>query len=143
MKSLAGLLMAAALAFGSGCARSDWIERTLVTVDVMGVWQGSMNSWDGQPAINEEVRFELKQQGPNVTGYFRGRRAVGFSRQSGPIEGSVNGDMFRFNETSGSITGELTVSGEEMKGQITASGRPLAIFVRRVDSSPPPGSPTR
>jgi hypothetical protein len=143
MKSLAGLLIAAALAFGSGCARTDWIERTLVTVDVTGVWHGSMNSWDGAPSINEEVSFELKQQGPNVSGYFRSRRAVGFARQTGPIGGSVAGDVFRFNETNGSVTGELTVSGDEMKGQITASGRPLAIFVRRVDSSPPTGSPTR
>ena len=143
MKITAGVLIAAALAFCSGCARSDWIDRTLVTVDVTGVWQGSMSSWDGAPSINEEVSFELKQQGPNVTGYFRGRRAVGFSRQSGPIQGSVAGDVFRFDETTGSVTGELTVSGDEMKGQITASGRPLAIIVRRVGSSPPTSSPTR
>jgi len=145
MTIIAGVLIAAVLAFGSGCARSDWIDRTLVTVDVTGVWQGSMNSWDGQPAINEEVSFELKQQGPNVTGYFKtsGRWSSGSTRASGPIEGRVSGDVFRFRRTEGPHTGELTVSGEEMKGQVTVTSRPLAIFVRRSDSSSPPGSPTR
>jgi len=32
------------LALGSGCAKSDWIGRTLVTVDVTGTWRsGSMS----------------------------------------------------------------------------------------------------
>jgi hypothetical protein len=30
------MLIGATLAVGSGCARSDWIDRTLVTVDVTG-----------------------------------------------------------------------------------------------------------
>ena len=43
MKVIAGaLIIVAALAFGSGCARTDWIERTLVTVDVTGTWYGSV-----------------------------------------------------------------------------------------------------
>jgi len=142
MKIIAGVLIAAVLAFGSGCARSDWIERTLVTVDVTGVWQGSMSSWDGQPAINEEVSLELKQQGPNVTGHFQGRRPVGFWRQSGPIEGSVAGDVFRFNETSGSITGELTVSGDERSDNgLRQAARHHCATSRFIAARP--GSPTR
>jgi len=31
-----------ALVFASGCAQKDWIDRTLVTVDVTGVWSGSL-----------------------------------------------------------------------------------------------------
>ena len=42
MKTIAGVLIVAALVFGSGCATSDWIERTLVTVDVTGTWFGSI-----------------------------------------------------------------------------------------------------
>jgi hypothetical protein len=36
MKTIVGMLIGATLAVGSGCARSDWIDRTLVTVDVTG-----------------------------------------------------------------------------------------------------------
>jgi hypothetical protein len=41
MKTIAGVLIVAAVVLGSGCARSDWIERTLVTADVTGTWSGS------------------------------------------------------------------------------------------------------
>jgi hypothetical protein len=42
MRTIAWILMAAALAIGSGCATPpDWIERTLVTVDVTGSWYGT------------------------------------------------------------------------------------------------------
>jgi hypothetical protein len=34
------MLTLAALAFDSGCAKTDWIGRTLVTVDVTGSWYG-------------------------------------------------------------------------------------------------------
>jgi len=139
------VLFAAVLAFGSGCARSDWIDRTLVTVDVTGLWAGSMNTWDGQPAISAEVTLELQQQGPNVTGYFKTSQSWSFtlSRVAGPIEGTVSGDVFRFKRTDGPQAGELTVSGEEMKGVVTLTSRPLAIFLRRSDSPPPPSAPTR
>ena len=33
MKAIGGRLVAAVLAVGSGCAKTDWIDRTLVTVD--------------------------------------------------------------------------------------------------------------
>ncbi len=108
MTIIVGVLIAAALVLAPGCARTDWIDRTLVTVDVTGVWHGSMNSWDGQPAINDEVSLELQQQGPNVTGNFKtsGRWSAGSTRSSGPIEGSVSGShrgadgQWRGNERS-------------------------------------------
>lgn len=34
LRTIAGFLVLIVLTFGSGCAKSDWIERTLVTVDV-------------------------------------------------------------------------------------------------------------
>src|SRR6266446_4611042 len=40
MKTIARMLLAISLALGAGCARGDWIDRTLVTVDVTGVWVG-------------------------------------------------------------------------------------------------------
>ena len=46
MKTLIGLLVATTLAIGSGCVKQDWIDRTLVTVDVTGTWVGSTeNAW--------------------------------------------------------------------------------------------------
>jgi hypothetical protein len=40
MRLIVGLLAMVTLAFGSACAKQDWIDRTLVTVDVTGVWEG-------------------------------------------------------------------------------------------------------
>jgi len=36
MKPIVCLLIAATLPFGDGCAKPDWIDRTLVTEDVTG-----------------------------------------------------------------------------------------------------------
>jgi hypothetical protein len=41
MKTIVGILIAATLLFGSGCAKTDWIDRTLVTEDVTGTWSGA------------------------------------------------------------------------------------------------------
>ena len=42
MKRLMGLLIPTTLEISSGCAKPDWIDRTLVTVDVTGTWTGSV-----------------------------------------------------------------------------------------------------
>jgi len=41
MKAALGVIAAAALVVASGCAQKDWIDRTLVTVDVTGTWEGT------------------------------------------------------------------------------------------------------
>jgi len=55
MKAIAGVLILAGLVFVSGCSRSDWIERTLVTVDVTGTWYGSVRgggrTWGQQSLV--------------------------------------------------------------------------------------------
>src|SRR5215467_4273313 len=53
--------VATALVLGS-CAQKDWIDRTLVTENVTGVWAGSFT---GGPS---RFQFELQQQGAKVTG---------------------------------------------------------------------------
>jgi hypothetical protein len=148
MKLIPGLLIAAAMAVASGCAKTDWIDRTLVTETVTGVWAGSMVSPDGQPAINQQVRLELQQQGGRVIGAIQsfggGFSGRGLQSGSTPIEGSVAGDMFRFQDSRRMLIGELTVSGDEMSGQGTVGGsRPVTLSLRRVDASPPETSPTR
>jgi hypothetical protein len=143
MKITAGmLLMAAALAAGSSCARPDWIERTLVTVDVTGVWSGVMARGSGPTSF--EITIDLKQEGPKVTGFLKW---AGFSYSGlyedlpGPVEGTVSGDRFEFKRINGSFGGAMTVTGDEMTGQGHMSAGLGSLFLRRVDSSPRPSSP--
>ena len=148
MKLIAGLLIAPVLVVASGCAKADWIDRTLVTETVTGYWAGSMVSLDGQPAVNQEVKLELQQQGGRVIGVIEsfggGFSGRGLQRGTTPIEGSVAGDMFRFKDSREMIIAELTISGDEMGGQGTfGGGRPVTFRLRRVDASAPATSPTR
>jgi hypothetical protein len=64
MKTIAWVILAVALASGSGCARSDWIERALFTVDVSGVWYGELRT----SVHRMELSIDLKQEGPKVEG---------------------------------------------------------------------------
>ena len=140
MKIIVGVLIAAALAFGSGCASTDWIERTLVTVDVTGTWYGTFQGAGAFASIN--VSFQLEQQGATVKGYLRLSGGDQSASHSGPIDGTVTGDVFRFKNARGSMEGELTVSGDEMNGE-GSSLRPVKISLRRVESSSRPDSPRR
>ena len=117
MKTIAGVLIAAALAFGSGCAPSDWIERTLVTVDVTGVWAGS---WTVGPPGSGDIELTLQQSGPKVTGQLR-MTGSQVGQPDGPIEGTVSGDMFSFRQTHGRLIGDLQVKGDEMTGSGTGA----------------------
>ena len=67
LRTFAGLVLATALAMSSGCAKTDWIDRTLVTVDVTGTWSGSITG----PGGSRVYVFELEQQGSTVTGAMR------------------------------------------------------------------------
>ena len=139
--------MAVTLLLGSACAKTDWIDRTLVTVDVTGTWAGRAGAGSG--GNPPDFLFELEQQGSTVQGVMRFPAggtspsvAYGSRISPGPITGTVAGDVFRFRLTNGNLDGELTVSGDEMTGQVSWQGsRPVSL--RRVDSSSPPGSPPR
>jgi hypothetical protein len=133
MKTVAGVLIVAALAFGSGCARTDWIERTLVTVDVTGTWSGNV----GGAGVSGTLWFELEQQGSTVKGFLQ-LNLPGYRTTPHPIDGTVAGDVFRFKVRARTEEGELTVSGDEMTGQVWITGI-RSISLRRVDpSSRPP-----
>src|SRR5215510_5310939 len=119
MRIGARLLLAISLAICLGCAQQDWIDRTLVTVDVTGTWHGFGGG--GGPG-SREVVFDLEQQGSTVKGSMRiilGASQNPFGLRPGPIEGTVAGDVFRFKQTNGTAEGELTVSGDEMNGRAT------------------------
>jgi hypothetical protein len=137
-KPLVGTLIAAMLLFGSGCAKSDWIERTLVTVDVTGTWAGKVEG------AEREVSIDLEQQGSMVNGVMRGGTTGAPTSNVRAITGTVAGDRLRFRTERSEIVGELTVSGDEMTGTVTRlNSGPRQIFIRRVDPSSPPASPPR
>jgi hypothetical protein len=138
MKALIGLLTVATLLIGSGCAKQDWIDRTLVTVDVTGVWRGPMSQLS--TGSGGEARLELQQQGPNVSGHMQ---IPAGTIVSGPITGTVAGDVFKFTDARGTLFGELTVNGDEMTGQYSGPMGARPISLRRENSIPPPASPPR
>ena len=138
MKRLMGILIATTLVIGSGCAKQDWIDRTLVTVDVTGTWEGNAQG----TSVANTLQLELNQQGPNVTGYLR---MAGFAATpgSGPIVGSVAGDTFRFRQVNGSGEGDMTVSGDDMTGQIRGYPYLTRVTLGRVNPSSKSSAPPR
>jgi hypothetical protein len=139
VKLVAGLLGVVTLLFGSACVKKDWIDRTLVTVDVTGTWSGRIAGTGFQP----EVFFdELRQEGSKVTGFMRITPSVGREGE-GPIDGTVSGDVFRFRQTNGGVEGELTVSEDEMNGRASLFGSGRSLSLRRTDRPSPPASPPR
>ena len=67
MNTICRLILVAVLALGSGCAKPDWIDQTLMTVDVTGTWRDSGGTID----------LTLEQQGSKVTGSMRSPRNWG------------------------------------------------------------------
>src|SRR5712664_81180 len=125
----------------SGCTmHPDWIDRTLVTVDVTGTWHG----WaivSSQAGANSEMWLVLKQEGPRATGSVRAtagnagiRPELRHHEIKGPIDGTVAGDVLSFRLTDGSLTGEMRVSEDTMTGQIagTSPGGGYTITLQRV-----------
>jgi hypothetical protein len=138
MNTIAWVMLGAVLAFGSGCVKPDWIQQTLVTVDVTGVWVGGISRGGSYGTL--EIRLDLEQQGAKVTGYLHALPPYPpWGLVNGPVEGTVAGDKFTFLHTNGVLTGETTVDGDEMRINMAASHRIQAVL-RRVDSSAPPRS---
>jgi hypothetical protein len=110
-----------------GCARADWIESTLVTVDVTGMWAGEWR----QPQFNGTLQLTLKQEGSKVTGDVRVTGLMD-SVVNGAVEGNVNGDGVELRQWHSRFVLYLTVNGDEMTGvgQISKVGQ-SAVALRR------------
>ena len=141
MRTIVQGMLLTVLAIGFGCTRPDWIERTLVTVDVTGTWEGLFQAPTG-PGKNT-LRLVLEQQGSRVKGALvrPGSDSYCGNAASGPIDGTLAGDVFTFRQTNGVVVGELTVSGDEMSGDISNGCGHGLVTLRRIDSSPRPRSP--
>jgi hypothetical protein len=68
MKTIAALLLTTLVTMSAGCAKTDWIDRTLVTVDVTGTWEGSVSGVPGYSG-SRDLLFALEQQGATVKGF--------------------------------------------------------------------------
>ena len=115
MKARRWLQVWLVLLIASGCARSDWIEGTLVTVDVTGRWTGQ---WSGSGS-GGNFEMNLQQNGPKVTGNFRLLEGSDAHRFSGPVWGALNGDVLTFGRIDWTVRGEVTVAVDEMSGTVT------------------------
>jgi hypothetical protein len=117
------------------------IHRTLVTEDVTGTWYGSM----GGPLRPRRAFVRAGATGINGQGVCAIHSGpISCARNcAGPIDGTMTGDVLRFNDARRSLEGELTVRGDEMNGMLVGlfGRRPLSL--RRVDSSSGPVSPPR
>jgi hypothetical protein len=115
MKALIGVLIATTLAI-AGCANSDRIEQTPLTVDVSGIWSGVVEG------AGTDVSFDLEQHGSTVEGAMEGE--AGEMRVAGgsTIVGIIAGDVFQFKNTRGDVQGELQISGDEMTGTMARVG---------------------
>jgi len=123
---MARVLLGISVVFLMGCAQKDWIDRTLVTENVTGAWTGSL----GVGGCYRDVRLDLQQDGTKVTGV----ATISLSGAPFPIQGSMAGDVFTFKNLRGSSNGELTVSGDDMSGQILWGCGNSRMSLRRVDS---------
>jgi len=83
MKLNVGLLVVVTLVLASGCAKQDWIDRTLVTVDVTGTWYGTP-AGSGIVIGADEFSMELEQQGATIKGFMWSSR-TGVSALAGPM----------------------------------------------------------
>jgi len=134
LRRLGCLLLTPLLITGLACARRDWIDRTLVTENVAGVWSGSMTGPSGRPV----VWLELRQQGARITGVINLPAYGSLGSYSGPVEGSMAGDVFSFKEARGAYSGELTVAGDDMVGQIFGPMGKRGASLHRGGAEPQP-----
>jgi len=119
--------LAAAFVFASGCAQTDGIGRTPVTVDVTGVWEGT------QAGTGNRIELVLKQEGAKVTGEAKGIRNLdGTEEPPFPIVGTVSGDMVSLEQVSGErLRGQFLVNGDKMTGIGEGTFQLDALALRR------------
>src|SRR5262245_35299743 len=132
MRIGARLLLAISLAICLGCAKQDWIDRTLVTVDVTGEWDGRLimpeASWSGDFVCDRPIATEaspsgnvvlvLQQQGGKVTGEISNLSAGSVtSTGSTSIQGTVEAAMLGLHDVSRrTFRSILQVNGDEITG---------------------------
>ena len=111
----------------SGCARPDWIQNTLVTVDVTGEWHGYAGR-GGSAYSGGAIELKLQQDGAKVTGQYRGAEGGDV-----PIEGTVNGDKLsvRASRNARPVTADLQINGDDMIGSAATTAGIMSWYLHR------------
>jgi hypothetical protein len=132
MNRIVRVIVVTALAFGSGCARSDWIPPALFTRNVAGVWYGELRT----SLHRMEVSIDLRQEGGKVEGSLLAKGFVPALLRDvpGPVEGTVNGGQLELRQATGPLRADLTVRGDEMAGPAHTGFGPGQFLLRRVDA---------
>ncbi len=88
---------------------------TAEPVNVVGTWTISARNWDG--TLNTKT-VDLKQNGNEITGHFKG------PNQSGGLQGTVNGHHIVFRtKTRTVLTFRGQVEGDTMQGTYDVRGK--------------------
>ena len=64
----AWVVIGVALVLASGCAQQDWIDRTLVTVDVTGIWERAGSS-TVRPRCTPRIAASRSESAARLTTY--------------------------------------------------------------------------
>lgn len=95
-----------------------------LTVSVTGLWEGSRSHTLAATleVISTEVSFHLQQSGNEITGTaVWGLSPSGLTGTGGPLQGIRSGNKMTFKVPSQSCTGELELSGDELRGHLYGS----------------------
>jgi hypothetical protein len=128
------VIFVVALAFGSGCARSESIVERLSTVDVTGVWYGELRT----SVHRMELSVDLRQEGPKAEGTLLGKGFVPAPLRDvpGPVEGIVRGRHLELRRANGPLRADMMASGDEMTGPAHTGFGPGQLRLRRVGPLP-------
>ena len=97
-------------------------------VDVTGSWLIHSTDWDGKKA---EKHIQLKQNGNQITGYFKG------PNQSGGLSGFVNGRHISFTtKTRNQLHFRGMVQGDTIEGNWGIHGRVGEWTASRINLAP-------
>jgi hypothetical protein len=121
-----------------GCARGDWIDKTLTLVDVTGTWEGVFKFSEPTRGLERATRWVLRQNGGRVRGEAEGLHGA----QLAPIEGLVNGEVLSWQLTGQffrwapgtSYRGEAMITIDEMSGRADGPNCPCTVLLRRAGS---------
>jgi hypothetical protein len=89
--------------------------------NVTGVWKGTRSHTlaASMEVVSTEVSFDLQQSGDNIVGTAQwGLSPSGLSGTGGPLQGVKSGNKITFQVPSQSCTGEVELSGDELRGSL-------------------------
>src|SRR5262245_13871176 len=116
VKTFTLLVIGSLITAFTGCAGAASPSASPGPADFSGTWMG------GNATGTRDVRMQLPQSGTNVTGTLTGAGAA----MDGPIQGTVEGNVLRLAQRSGSpLPRTLTIQGDLMDGML--DGIPLKL----------------